>query len=609
MAGTWRKAKAIAVLCASTAWIGSAEAQQRWVTFGDSLSDNGNVFKLSGNTQPPQPYFNGRFSNGPVWIEYIAGAQTGWTGAATPTGSLNFAFGGSRTDTILAPGPGTATQVGAFFAGGGKFAATDVVTMWAGANDIFQAIAVPANQNTTAMATVATTAAGNVVTQIGQLAAGGARTIVVMNLPDLGAAPQFNTTAASPLATFTASTYNSTLAAGLAGVAQANPNTRILQVNAAALFSQVRSDPAAFGFTNVTQQCLTTLACVGGGATAQNNYLFWDGVHPTTRAHAFVAQAVQQYLNAPDRAAAAASITEIGVNDRRLAAARGLDRLRDYRPQAGKTDIYISVIGDHTATSARSGMPGYTNTAGGIEIGILRHVNDRVTIGGAASVKTGEASSSVLGNKVTMQPTSFTLDMLARWSGQQGLFVQGALGTSITRIGEFERTLGIASLTNKGETLTAAFSAVGQIGQQVKFGAVTFTPSVKLGYLSGNTRAFSETGAIAPISYSGRTVSTFLAAAELRADYAFTQTLSGHGVIGYEAFLGQTGTQIRGGLADSPGSSFSKRVGKIESPGFIFGAGLTGMVGAVQANVDYRGAVASGGKISHRATIGGRIGF
>lgn len=609
MVGYWRKAKAAAGLLALSFSINDAAAQQRWVTFGDSLSDRGNLFALSGNTQPPQPYFNGRFSNGPVWIESVAGGQAGWTGGATPSGSLNFAFGGSRTDTILAPGPGTATQVGAFFAGGGTFGATDIVTMWAGANDIFQAIAVPANQNSLAMSSVATTAAGNVVAQVGQIAAAGARTIVVMNLPDLGAAPQFSTSAAAPLASLTTVTFNTTLTQGLATVAEANPNARILQVNAAALFGAVRSDPSAFGFTNVTQQCLTTPACVTGSAATQNTYLFWDGVHPTARGHAFIAQAVQHYLNAPIRAAAAASITEIGVYDRRLAAQRSLDRLHGYRPQAEKTDIYIAIIGDHTAVKARSSMPGYTYASGGIEIGILHHLEDRITLGGAASVKTGESTTSIAGNTISMQPTSFTLDMLARWRGHQGFFVQAALGTSLTRINEFERVLGIASLSNKGETLSAAFSAVGQIGQEVKLGSVTLEPSVKLGYLSGNTRSFSETGAIAPIHYAGRTVSAFLAAAELRAEYRFATNLTGHGVIGYEALLGQTGTELRGAIADSPGSGFSTKVGKIESPGLLFGFGLKGVVGGFQTHLDYRGTVASGGKISHRGSIGGRIGF
>jgi phospholipase/lecithinase/hemolysin len=40
--------------------------------FGDSLSDPGNLFDFSGGIFPPPPYFEGRFSNGPVWSEYFA---------------------------------------------------------------------------------------------------------------------------------------------------------------------------------------------------------------------------------------------------------------------------------------------------------------------------------------------------------------------------------------------------------------------------------------------------------------------------------------------------------------------------------------------------------
>lgn len=609
MTGRTFLAAAAAALLATTALVSTAEAQQRWITFGDSLSDNGNLFAASGGTQPPAPYVNGRFSNGPVWVELLAGPQAGWTGGLTPAGSVNFAFGGSRTDAIATPGPGTATQVGAFFLGGGTIGANDIVTMWAGANDIFQAIAVPANQNTTAMGTVATTAATNVAAQVGQLAAAGARTIIVMNLPDLGGAPQFNTSPASPLASFTVGQYNTVLSAGLANVAAANPNTRILQVNAAALFSVVQANAAAFGFTNVTQQCLTAVACVTGTTAQQNQYLFWDGVHPTAAAHAIVARAATAYLNAPNRALAAAAITEIGVADRRSATYNALERLGDYKAVAGKTDIYISVIGDQGEFGARGAAPGYSYGAGGLQIGVLRHLTNEFTLGGAFSAKTGRATSSGAGDKVEMNPTSFTLDMVARWTSGSGLFVQGAVGSSITRISEFERKLNIGSLTNKGETVSYGASAVAQVGYAIGMGAFSLTPSVKLGYLSSNTRGFRESGAIAPLAYSGRTVGTFVAGGEVKAQFALSQHAAAHVVVGYEAYFGQSGASIRGSIADSPGSNFSRSIGKIESPGFLFGAGVSGLIGAFQTTAEYRGSVGEGGKLQHRGTISGRVGF
>ena len=45
------------------------------IVFGDSLSDSaGNLFALSNDVEPPSPpYDNGRFSDGPLWVETLAG--------------------------------------------------------------------------------------------------------------------------------------------------------------------------------------------------------------------------------------------------------------------------------------------------------------------------------------------------------------------------------------------------------------------------------------------------------------------------------------------------------------------------------------------------------
>ena len=54
---------------ASLAQAGSIDAIE---AFGDSLSDVGNVFLLSGGTIPSAPYANGQFSNGNVWVQDLA---------------------------------------------------------------------------------------------------------------------------------------------------------------------------------------------------------------------------------------------------------------------------------------------------------------------------------------------------------------------------------------------------------------------------------------------------------------------------------------------------------------------------------------------------------
>jgi hypothetical protein len=74
------------------------------VAYGDSLSDNGNIYAVSGF--PPPPYYNGRLSNGPVAVENLA-AQLGAT-------LVDFAWGGATTGLGNTGDNGTPTSVGLF---------------------------------------------------------------------------------------------------------------------------------------------------------------------------------------------------------------------------------------------------------------------------------------------------------------------------------------------------------------------------------------------------------------------------------------------------------------------------------------------------------------
>ena len=75
--------------------------------FGDSLSDTGNLLTLTG-TQPVAPYSNGRFSNGPVWVQDLSTSLG--LGPVTPSllGGNDYAYGGAQTGltAVNPPGPG-----------------------------------------------------------------------------------------------------------------------------------------------------------------------------------------------------------------------------------------------------------------------------------------------------------------------------------------------------------------------------------------------------------------------------------------------------------------------------------------------------------------------
>ena len=62
--------------------------------FGDSYCDVGNIFVATGGAEPAAPYFNGRFSNGPIWLDHVAGFL-GVPMKASLLGGTNYAFGGA----------------------------------------------------------------------------------------------------------------------------------------------------------------------------------------------------------------------------------------------------------------------------------------------------------------------------------------------------------------------------------------------------------------------------------------------------------------------------------------------------------------------------------
>src|SRR3954468_23295035 len=66
------------------------------VAFGDSLSDTGNVAVLTKGVIPPSSfYFNGRFSNGPIWLDRL-GFALGGSVDPVLSGGTSFAFGAAR---------------------------------------------------------------------------------------------------------------------------------------------------------------------------------------------------------------------------------------------------------------------------------------------------------------------------------------------------------------------------------------------------------------------------------------------------------------------------------------------------------------------------------
>lgn len=119
----------------------------------------------------------------------------------------------------------------------------------------------------------------------------GARTFLVWNAPDLGLTPAIRGidalrpgTAAG--ATLLSQNFNFFLGQALDQLAQL-PGMSIRRLDAFGKLNEIVNQPAIFGLTNVKNACITLsspFAC-----THPDQYLFWDGIHPTTAGHAIIA--------------------------------------------------------------------------------------------------------------------------------------------------------------------------------------------------------------------------------------------------------------------------------------------------------------------------------
>ena len=281
-----------------------AAAFSQMYVFGDSLSDTGNLFNLTGS--PPSPYFNGRISNGPNWIDYLSEdlgldpiTYTSFLGGAgSPTQGINFAFTGATTgtaNTIVNGLPGLQQQIGFFnnYIQTNTPATDALYIVWAGGNDYFPTTSsfVPFTDPTTPV--------NNLSFAVQSLATVGARNILVVNLPNLGDTPLLNDTPVSDSFNTLAQAHNSSLNTTIGNLRQSlGSGVNLFSLDVNSLFSDAINNPANYGFTNVTDACIDNVQCVTD-PNVQNQYLFWDQIHPTTVAHELVAQQALEEVPEP----------------------------------------------------------------------------------------------------------------------------------------------------------------------------------------------------------------------------------------------------------------------------------------------------------------------
>lgn len=256
------------------------------VVFGDSLSDTGNAYWLTQFQLPPSPlYFEGRFSNGPVWHEILSE----WLGispaAPSLVGGTNYAWGGAETGSgmSLFGTPNLGDQIGLYL----SLAAPQpgqLFVVAGGGNDILPPGPIRAPEQIVA----------NIVSHVETLVGAGAQTLLVINIPALEKSPEIralgeDAVRATRKATRKANRLLKRAVRRLERKLKRNGfQGDIFFVDVYKPWRALLAHPTFIGVENTTDPAIDPPECppcLGEVVAEPNKYFWYDSVHPTAPVH------------------------------------------------------------------------------------------------------------------------------------------------------------------------------------------------------------------------------------------------------------------------------------------------------------------------------------
>lgn len=234
-----------------------AEKINKLVFFGDSLSDNGNVYALLLHFVPKSPpYFDGRFSNGPVWAEDFAKYYQ----ARQAIDYKIYAYGGATavfhlpTSKFISP---TTLELEV-----NKYLLDDLFknkenilfTIWIGGNDYLFYSQEDANSLTTSVV-------NKTAMMIKKLKSYGAKNFLILNLPDLSKIPKAREDGTASVLYALTILHNQKLEQAIEKIVNENPDIHLTTINIFDLFNDMMADPEKYNqkyhvhITDISNAC------------------------------------------------------------------------------------------------------------------------------------------------------------------------------------------------------------------------------------------------------------------------------------------------------------------------------------------------------------------
>lgn len=286
----------------------NAQALKEIVVFGDSLSDNGNIYEFLNHQLPVSPpYYNGRFTDGPVWVELLMEKYYPGQAAAHLD---DRAYGGAGIGMLEDNNQfSLQNQIKTYLdQNQDQLKSDSMYVIWMGANNYFN---LPDNADEVVNEVISV-----IKQQTENLIAHGGQHFMFMNVPDLSKTPAAAEFEAIDELRHLSLSHNRLMKQMMAELRQAYPKIQFIDYDVTTIMGDIIDHPKAHGFIDAKTTCfehldegyaprfkhnlmlnkLDSIALPRAGVNC-DSYLFFDLYHPTEHAHRIMADEIYQLLS------------------------------------------------------------------------------------------------------------------------------------------------------------------------------------------------------------------------------------------------------------------------------------------------------------------------
>ena len=259
------------------------------VFFGDSFMDTGNTYRVTNQTWPiVPPYFQGRFTNGPNWVDQLDLLDKENYAHGGATTDSQFVQGYTKLDTVKAPG--VRQQIVEYLENHAEktiqFSHT-LHIVWAGGNDFVFNNSIQPQM-----------IANSLINCLRDLIVAGAKHLLVFNQPPVQYFPYLNQLGQRALFAQLTTVANDATVAGLTKLKQNNTDVSINLFDVHTVVTKIVTNNSTIRFANTVDKCWTDFNVTALGQVCSNPaaYAFIDQFHLTSEAHGLIAAALRPFL-------------------------------------------------------------------------------------------------------------------------------------------------------------------------------------------------------------------------------------------------------------------------------------------------------------------------